>query len=395
MELSKVEQRYEAVLAVIRDGLTVTEVAKAFGVGRQTVHVWLARYERGGLLALEDRSHRPKSSPLQMAPVAEARVLELRRLHLFWGPARLGHQLGREGVEPVPSISGIYRALVRHHLIEPKAKRKRLPTYKRWERGRPMELWQIDVVGGVLLDDGTECKVLTGIDDHSRFCVCAGVMVRATARAVCGFFAQALERHGVPEEILTDNGKVFTNRFGLKPTEVLFDKICRENGITHRLTAPASPTTTGKIERFHRTYRTEFLGGQIFSSLEVAQKELDDWVDDYNTERPHRSLDMATPIERFFKRSDSGAPELPVDLRVLDDDRSGQDWVSRTVSVVGTISVSNQVFSLGKHRAGHIIDVHVREQPLEAWDGPELIKTVLRNSTGEVRKKKAERQPKG
>jgi hypothetical protein len=49
-----------------------------------------------------------------------------------------------------------------------------------------MELWQLDVVGGVLLADGTECKILTGIDDHSRFCVCAGVMVRATARPVCG-----------------------------------------------------------------------------------------------------------------------------------------------------------------------------------------------------------------
>jgi len=66
MELSKVEQRYEAVLAVIRDGLTVTEVAKAFGVGRQTVHVWLARYEEGGLAALGDRSHRPRTSPLQI-----------------------------------------------------------------------------------------------------------------------------------------------------------------------------------------------------------------------------------------------------------------------------------------------------------------------------------------
>ncbi len=143
--------------------------------------------------------------------------------------------------------------MLRHGLIEPKATRKKLPTYKRWERGRPMELWQMDVVGGVLLDDGTECKVLTGVDDHSRYCICAGVMVRATGRAVCAFLAQALERHGVPEEILTDNGKVFTNRFGLTPSEVLFDKICRENGITHRLTAPASPTTTGKIERFHRT----------------------------------------------------------------------------------------------------------------------------------------------
>ena len=137
----------------------------------------------------------------------------------------------------------------------------------------------MDVVGGVLLEDGTECKVLTGVDDHSRFCVCAGIMVRATARPVCGFIGQAMERHGVPEEILTDNGKVFTNRFGLKPTEVLFDKICRENGIKHRLTAPASPTTTGKVERFHRTFRQEFLAGQIFPSRRVAQKALDTSVE--------------------------------------------------------------------------------------------------------------------
>lgn len=112
----------------------------------------------------------------------------------------------------------------------------------------------MDVVGGVLLADGTECKVLTGVDDHSRFCVCAGVMVRATTRPICGFFAQALARHGVPEQVLTDNGKVFTNRFALKPTEVLFDNICRENGITHRLTAPASPArSSGSTGLFARS----------------------------------------------------------------------------------------------------------------------------------------------
>lgn len=135
---------------------------------------------------------------------------------------------------------------------------------------------------------GTECKVLTGIDDHSRFCVCAGVMVRATARPVCGFFVQALSRHGVPEEVLSDNGKVFTGRFGLNETEVVFDKICRENGIKHLLTAPRSPTTTGKVERFHRTLRTEFLTGRVFADLATAQAELDAWVVDYNTERPHQ-----------------------------------------------------------------------------------------------------------
>src|SRR5205809_7009710 len=84
-------------------------------------------------------------------------------------------------------------------------------------------------------------------------------MARAASRAVCVHFAEAVRRHGVPQELLTDNGKVFTGRFGVKDVEVLFDRICRENGIDHLLTAPRSPTTTGKIERFHRTLRSEFL----------------------------------------------------------------------------------------------------------------------------------------
>ena len=389
-ELSKVEQRYDAVLAVIREGMRVTEVAEKYGVHRDTVHAWLARYEAGGIEGLRDRSHRPKTSPLQMPAVVEARVLELRRNRPHWGPMNLRHQLSREGVAPLPSVSGIYRALLRHGLIDPKAKRKRLPTYKRWERGRPMELWQMDVVGGVLLEDGTECKVLTGVDDHSRYCICAGIMLRATGRAVCGFFAQALERYGAPEEILTDNGKVFTNRFGLTPSEVLFDKICRENGIVHRLTAPASPTTTGKVERFHRTLRTEFLGGQLFSSQQVAQQELDAWVVDYNTSRPHQSLGMATPAQRFETRNERSEPELAPDLRVVGDDRSAEGWVSRTVSINGTISVSNQVFSVDKQRAGHLVDVRILEELLEVWDGPDLLKNVLRTTRGEVRKKRAE-----
>jgi transposase InsO family protein len=388
-ELSKVEQRYDAVLAVMRDGMRVTEVAEKYGVGRQTVHVWLARYEEGGLEALADRSHKPRSSPLQMAAEIEARVLELRRMRPYWGPASICHQLGRDGVEPVPSLSGIYRALVRHGLVEPGGRRKVLPNYKRWERGRPMELWQMDVVGGVLIRDGTEAKVLTGLDDHSRFCVCCGVMARATARPVCGFFAAALERHGVPEEVLTDNGKVFTNRFGSTPTEVLFDKICRENGVTHRLTAPRSPTTTGKIERFHKTLRIEFLAGQIFDSMAAVQAALDAWVEEYNTNRPHQSLKMATPAERFYARN-SESPSPRLDLSALDQDRSGDDWVSRTVSVNGTVSVSNQVFSVGKHRGGHTIDIRVTSELLEAWDGTELLKTVLRASKGVVRKKRAE-----
>ena len=152
---------------------------------------------------------------------------------------------------------------------------------------------------------------------------------------MCAHFAGAMRTHGVPQEILTDNGKVFTGRFGSRHTEVLFDRICRENGIDHLLTAPRSPTTTGKIERFHRTLRSEFLTGRVFADLPAAQEELDAWVGSFNTQRPHQALSMATPASRFV-----AVATRPADTSALVDGRSGEDWISRRVSVNGIISVS-------------------------------------------------------
>jgi hypothetical protein len=118
------------------------------------------------------------------APV-EARLCELRRRHPQWGQRRLAHELARIGVDPLPGLTSIYRALVCNGLIEPKARRRPKAAWRRWERARPMELWQLDVMGGIWLTDGCELKAVTGIDDHSRFCVMAGLIERANARAVC------------------------------------------------------------------------------------------------------------------------------------------------------------------------------------------------------------------
>ena len=178
--------------------------------------------------------------------------------HPGWGPRTIAYYLAEEGVSPVPSRSAIYRALLRHNLVNRKRRRKPRSAYRRWERSRAMELWQMDVMGGVKLSDEGEAKVVTGVDDHSRFCVSAMVVGRATAKPVCDALGLAMRRHGVPDQILTDNGKVFTGRFGPGSGEVLFDRILRENGIDHLLTAPRSPTTTGKVERFHKTIRSEF-----------------------------------------------------------------------------------------------------------------------------------------
>src|SRR5215475_822437 len=309
-EISVAEQRYRAVVAVIGEGATVTEVAGRFGVARKTVHGWLARYEAGGLEGLADRSHRPRSCPHQMTAAVEVALADLRLAHPSWGPRRLVFELARRDVSPV-SESAAYRALVRMNLIDPAARRPRDRKWKRWERGAPMELWQMDVVGGFVLADGTRVKALTGVDDHSRFCVSARLMTRESSQKVCDGLAKALRAHGVPEQILTDNGKVFTGRFSTPPVEVLFDRICRENGIVHLHTQPRSPTTSGKIERFHRAIRTEFRTDRVFASLQAAQAELDEWVSDYNTRRPHQALDMATPAERFWREQPAPVTELP------------------------------------------------------------------------------------
>ena len=387
VELSVMEQRYQAVMAVVQDGWTVTEVARRLGVARQSVHTWIARYEAGGLPALADRSHRPHSCAHQISPELEAAICEMRRKHPGWGPRRIEHQLARQGVDPVPSCSSIYRCLKRHNLIELRRRRKRRDEFRRWERDRPMQLWQMDVMAGVMLDDGTDLKMVTGVDDHSRFCVAAGLVTRATSKAVCGVFLGALKRHGIPDEVLTDNGKVFTGRYGPHPVEVMFDRICRENGISHRLTAVRSPTTTGKIERFHQSLRKEFLVDRTFTSIVAAQQALDAWVADYNTERPHQALDMATPASRFrLPELAKDESSLPVDSA---EDQVGQ-WVLRRVASNGVISVDNQIFSVGNAYKGQVVDAFVDDTTIQVWSQNHLVKTVARSRKGPVRKVRAD-----
>ena len=170
--------------------------------------------------------------------------------------------------------------------------------------------------GRLFLADGRECKVITGIDDHSRFCVIATVVMRATARAVCLAFTTAMAEYGIPTEVLTDNGKQFTGRFGKpRPAEVLFERICRENGITQRLTKPRSPTTAGKIERLHQTLQLELLTVHApLASVEDAQAAVDTWRKDYHTRRPHQSLDMAFPAARFTSAADAIGLLVPAEL---------------------------------------------------------------------------------
>ena len=144
VELNVVEQRYRVVLEVLEDGLPVTEVAMRHGVSRQTVHTWVRRYREAGMAGLVDRSRRPPRCAHQISAEMERMVCDLRRHHPRWGPWRLVHELRRQGVAGIPGRTSIYRVLDRNQLIEPFARRRQRAVDRRWERSRPMELWQMD-----------------------------------------------------------------------------------------------------------------------------------------------------------------------------------------------------------------------------------------------------------
>jgi hypothetical protein len=172
---------------------------------------------------------------------------------------------------------------------------------------------------------------------------------------------------------LTDNGKVFTGRFNHPPVEVLFDAICRENGIDHLLTQPRSPTTTGKIERFHGSMRAEFLDSRAaFTTLAAAQQALDEWVQFYNTARPHQAIGMLTPAQRFSAGPSGPAIALPAPSS--QPQRTGSDWDSRRVTTNGVVCASWQQASLGRHYAGSRCDVHVDGDLLRFFVGDVLVK---------------------
>lgn len=371
--MSVAEQGYKAVLAVISDRRTVTEVASSWQMSRQTLHAWLARYEAAGLEGLADRSHRQASCPHQMDPAAEVAVLESRRRHPGWGPrGSCSSWQGRDSRSASRGCTG--RCGAPGWSSRAGAGVSSVTGAGGSVGGRTS--WQMDVVGGFLLEDGTMLKCLTGLDDHSRFCGSAELMVRGRTQPVCDASVLALARHGVPEQILTDNGKVFTGRFNHPPTEVLFDRICPVNGIEHLLTKPRSPTTTGKIERFHRSLRAELLTGAVFSPIASAQERLHAWVAWYNTDRPHQGLEMATLAERFTV-GDRREP-------ATEPDRSGRTGSPERSPRSGRVRVLAAGVR-GRHRAGERCYVHVGADILQFWIGNELLRTVKREGTGPVR----------
>ena len=284
-----------AVLRVVAGELSVVAAAAEYGFSRRHLTRLVARFREGGLDALEPRSRRPKTNPVQTTEIVRERVVELRsRLianGLDAGPVTIAWHLEREGLK-APSAATIARILSQAGLISPEPRKRPKSSYVRFQAAQPNEMWQSDFTHW-LLADGTDVEVLNWLDDHSRFLLACTAHIPVRGDDVVRVFLDTIDVYGTPASTLTDNGSVYTSRF--TGGRNAFEYILPILGVRQKNGSPGHPQTQGKIERFHQTQKRWLAARPAPTTLAQLQQQLDEFRDHYNEARPHRSLNRQTP----------------------------------------------------------------------------------------------------
>jgi transposase InsO family protein len=296
--------------AVVLEGRSCREVARAHGVSKSWVAKLVGRFRSGGYEAIEPRSRAPKRVPHRTAPELEEEVVALRKelsdLGVDAGAQTIHYHLARRH-ERVPSVSTIWRVLRRRGFVIPQPHKRPRSSWVRFQAQLPNECWQSDVTHWCLAD-GTQVDIVNVIDDHSRLAVGSRVLAQTTAPKALEVFQEAGERWGLPAALLTDNGCVYTTWHRGGPNVMQTELLAL--GIDYRHARPYHPQTCGKVERFHQTMKA-FLDKQpTAGSVVELQRQVDRFVAYYNEVRPHRATGRRTPRAAFEAR-DKARPSGP------------------------------------------------------------------------------------
>lgn len=296
-EVSKMSSKQEFVSLAEHSELPFSELCRRFKISRPTGYKLLKRYREQGLLGLEEQSRRPHHSPGKTQKDMEERIINLRQKNPTWGGRMIRSRLQKQGVEGVPPPSTITNILKRHDLIDgPRSRAKN--TYHRFEHQLPNDLWQADFKGHFSMRKG-RCYPLTVLDDHSRYSIGIKACANERRETVQDHFIKLFEEYGLPWRMNFDNGAPWGSAHQRVYRYTEFTTWLIRLGIRVSFSRPHHPETNGKIERFHRTFKTELLQFHTFWDLQEAQIKFNEWRELYNLERPHHSLDMETPSTRY------------------------------------------------------------------------------------------------
>ena len=314
-ESSPMSERLKFVQACLSRREQISEICDRFGISRKTGQKWLSRFREFGEAGLSTRSHAPQQQRFRIeAPIA-ARLIDLRRKHPLYGPAKLRDWLvQKEPGQHWPAASTIGELLKREGLVRP---RRRHPSighprldHDRTVASAPNVVWTADFKGQFRLGTGTYCYPLTVLDLHSHFLLrCAALPTTAVvpARRV---FARLFAEYGLPEVLRTDNGVPFAQPNALGRLGALGFWWVRL-GIRPEHIRPATPSENGAHERFHKTLKAHATR-PASRSFDAQQRRFDRFRTEYNTERPHAStLDHRPPGDGYVASTRSFSTTLP------------------------------------------------------------------------------------
>jgi transposase InsO family protein len=355
------------ITAVVVEGRSQGEAARAYGVSQGWVSRLVARYRAEGEAAFEPRSRRPKTSPTATSATTVELIVRLRRRlseqGLDAGPDTIAWHL-RQHHQLAVSRATISRILTAHGLVTPQPKKRPRSSYVRFQAALPNQTWQADFTH-YRLADATDAEVLTWLDDHSRYALHVSAHAPVTGPVVLAAFRAAVAAHGTPASTLTDNGMVFTTRLsGGKGGRNALEAELRRLHVAQKNASPNHPTTCGKVERFQQTLK-KWLAAQPVQPTTLAELQalLDQFTTIYNHQRPHRALPhRATPAAAY----DTLPKALPATSRDHDTHtRVRHDRIDN--SGVVTLRLAGRLHHLGvgrTHARTHVLmlvdDLHVR-----------------------------------
>jgi transposase InsO family protein len=308
------EERLRFVARLL-EGEGMSEICRAFGISRKTGYKIYDRYRQEGLEALCDRSRRPVRYANQLPQQIERLIVESKRGKPHWGARKIRELLVRKlaGDVRIPAKSTVHAVLDRHGLVKRARQRRRANKAEGTplsQATQPNELWCADFKGEFRMGNRQYCYPLTVTDQASRMILACEAFESTKERPVIEAFLELFEERGLPAAIRTDNGLPFASPNGLYNLSKLSVWWLRL-GIAIERIKPGHPQQNGRHGRMHRTLKQETARPPGMNALQ-QQARFDDFISEFNTERPHEALGMKMPAELYAPSSTpyEGLPDV-------------------------------------------------------------------------------------
>lgn len=348
MESGAMDQRMRFIVECDLKDLSMAELCRKYNISRKSGYKWRARVGEQGVEGIKDRSRAPHCHPNQVSAQIEQAILAMRAAHPTWGPKKLLRRL--EDQDPAggwPARSTIAELLRRRGLAVPRRRRRHVPPHEQpfAACGGPNAVWCVDFKGWFRTADGQRCDPLTITDAFSRYLIrCQGTQDTGV-EGVGPLFEAAFRQWGLPWAIRSDNGSPFATGGvgGLSRLSVWWIKL----GIRPERIKPGRPQQNGRHERMHLTLKRETASPPA-ETLRAQQARFDAFGREFNFERPHEALGLATPASLY-----TGSPR-PYPSR-LAEMTYPSEWIARVVRPCGQVRFKGSQFFLGQALIGELV----------------------------------------